>query len=213
MRGLTLWFCGFMLIILGGTLVAPSARALTFGNPLVNGETPGDLAVGLLYLHTEAIPTQNGEISTWSFFDDDSNLSITPVLFQHAGQSFFTVRGIGATRTSTGMGIQTYDFAPQLGSGQISGGNFYFGWLDGAFSGGSTVSHNQGAIDFTSGGGVLVDWGDWHAHIPGIGQNYNFAAYTSAVRQYSFQVEVIPEPSTALLLGIGLAGMAARGRV
>ena len=47
-------------------------------------------------------------------------------------------------------------------------------------------------------GGTLQGWNDNRSVAPGID---------------SYIIEVIPEPSTALLLGLGLVGMATRGRV
>ena len=134
---------------------------------------------------------------------------MTPLLFQETSPGVFTVRGIGATRTSNGFGIQAFAFDPVAGSsGQVLSSYVYgfkFGTPDNS-------AQNIGLIDaHFDVNNEPPFWWTWRVSSggPAVVQNGtidNAANNFRAVgRDYSVQFTVtsVPEPATLVLTLVG----------
>ena len=123
-------------------------------NALTNRAT-NDGAAGSIFVEKTGLTSVAGcRLSKWSFFDDDgAGRMITPLLLEQTGATW-TIRGIGATITSTGAGVQAnLNFGLVSGTDIVGNANFRFGWKDGG-----NGSDNQGVADFTDSGSPGVDW-------------------------------------------------------
>jgi hypothetical protein len=146
-----------------------------------------------------------GNIGTWQFFHGEVTRRLTPLLLEKVG-SEFVIRGVGATRASSGMGAQEYDFELVAGTDLI-GDNFYFGWKDG----GNGVN-NAGVSEYDAGGpGVLGFGGSFTTFYVGDSLGSPSTVFN---RTYSVSATAVPEPGTAVLAGIGtlVLAFAARAR-
>jgi hypothetical protein len=102
-----------------------------------------------------------GSINGWSFFDADASTAgqrVTPLLFEVTGASQWTVVAIGTTRSSTALGVQTYDFGTIAGITALQSGKRYtVGFTHREYSGNDTPANaTAGVIGFT-GYGVYTD--------------------------------------------------------
>jgi hypothetical protein len=88
-------------------------------------------------------------LDTWSFYNDNGAAQqgrvITPVILKKEADRY-KLTGIGATRTNTGEGLQTFPFEPVEGSDKVGAG-YFFGWHTGDLSG----KQNAGLVEFEDG--------------------------------------------------------------
>lgn len=146
---------------------------------------------------------------SWSYFSGTNGLSLTPVLFEYTGTGAdFTVRGIGASVT-TSLGAQVdLPFDLVSGSSAITNANFFFGWKDG-----TPGTPNTGSILFDDNGGdpqvVYIGAGGPSGFV--VSNTFSFDGGTLN-RTYSLSgsTAAIPEPSVTALFA--LAAVAALGR-
>jgi hypothetical protein len=125
-----------------------SAAPGTVGDPLIPRETT-DAASGYLYAYDGAFGAV-GSVLTWSFNAGSTNPNlqniaghqITPIILDTTTPGGWTITGIGATRTVSGVGLNTFSFDLVSGSNMV-GPKFTFGWYDG-----SATASNQGTISF-----------------------------------------------------------------
>lgn len=195
--------------LLAGCLA--SANAATIGNPLIN-RASDDTAIGVSYIWLQSFPAEayGQSLDTWSFFDNDNfspNRQITPLLYEQVGPKLFVLRGIGETRTSTEAGLNTFSFSLQEGSATVINSAFLFGWKDG-----SPTTHNNGVIDWDTGGPVSILGGENNVELPPVGTTIDLTVKEYRARTYSFQVTTVPEPSTALFGSLGLLALLRRRR-
>jgi hypothetical protein len=196
-----------LFLALAGTL-----PAATIGNNLVS--RPGIDTCGTCYFVLNVAPDPGESILTWSFFGDHStNLKITPFLVD---VSTDLITGVGTTQTASTNLQGPFNFGLVSGSALI-GANTRFGWRDGTTSAG-----NAGSIDFdtTSGGpntGTAGFWGFLNSAPAsfttgtslGAPENANTGRYYSVQISTGIPITNTPEPSTGLLAGSILAGLAA----
>lgn len=132
---------------------APSTT--TIGSPLIHRSLT-DTNVGQVYIYngaTSPFPI-SGEITSWSFFDDQNpGNSVTPLIFQVGSNGSFTLTGVGATVTSSGDGLQSFPFNLIAGSNQVQGGQYTFGFTDRTYS----VSYGQLVPGATNTGTISFD--------------------------------------------------------
>lgn len=198
------------------------ANAVTIiGDDLINRGS-NDGASGQVYIYNGDFGT-DGVATTFSFFDDDNfapDRLLTPLLFEKTSGTDFILKGIGTTRTSTESGIQSSSFGLIAGTDVVTSG-YTFGFTDRALSwNGSNVvngSQNAGVVDFNGGGNWYftptqtfdIELGKLF-RVAGTTGGNEVRLYEFGTRTYSAQItaEVVPEPTTIALLGIGLAGFA-----
>ncbi|MEX2186528.1 MAG: lamin tail domain-containing protein [Pirellulales bacterium] len=137
-----------------GENVAPQGATVTHGQAVIDRNGP-DSFHGVAVFDT---PLPNGgqgnlgRVTSWRFFNNTpgtNGRSITPLLLEDVGVDQYMVRGIGATRTVTEAGLQSWDFA-------VAQGTDTFDWTLGRFHmgiryGSPTVS-NPGVVEFSAGG-------------------------------------------------------------
>lgn len=96
--------------------------------------------------YDQELARRAGRLQTWSFFNDNGTAQrgrkITPLLFKKESDGFRLI-GIGTTRTNSGNGLQTFDFAVIAGRDNVGAGH-YFGWHTGQPGG----EHNTGVTEF-----------------------------------------------------------------
>ncbi len=191
-------------------LLALPLTAATIGNPVIDRAIT-DGAVNTMFVYRGAFPNAGETVTGWSFYSATTN-SVTPLLLNRVGPSnAYTLLGIGATRTSAGSGLQSFDFGLTFGSA-LTGASTTFGWLD------STT----GVIEFDV--ADSVPGFEWYGSTPAlpliVGGAYTFrdgdlsgpGGLYPGGRLYSVEFTTgaaeIPEPGTLALLGAGLAGLA-----
>lgn len=148
--------CKFLAIFavavyFGGATVG---RGETVGNPLVAAPVT-DTAAGSIFVMLDPF-TQSGTLTDFGLYDFEPSpppptAQVTPVLYRAAAGGW-EITGIGAPRTTTGLGLQEYSFDLVAGSAHVGPGS-YLGWKDGGLG-----TDNGGAIEFTNGGVGTVDW-------------------------------------------------------
>jgi hypothetical protein len=174
----------------------------TIGNPIVDGPLV-DSAVGAMFVMTGNPFTAEGTVSEWSFFNDNlvapPPLDITPLILEDVAGSVF-IRGIGQTRSVSGIGEQHFDFDLVSGSDAV-GANRFFGWKDG-----SNGANNTGVAPFDGPAGDFVRWfGGGHTTFAA-GDNLGTPNLVLE-RTYSLEAHAVPEPTAALLALVGISGM------
>lgn len=152
----------------------------TIGNSLVDRPFL-DGAAGSMFVMTGNPFTAAGSVDQWSFFNNNDVVAtkqITPMLIEDVGGSY-VIRGIGATRMSSGTGAQSFAFDLVSGSAAV-GPNVYFAWKDGG-----NGSDNEGVPAFDTPTGDSARWfGGGHTTF-GVGEN--LGAGTAFGRTYSIQ--------------------------
>jgi hypothetical protein len=161
-------------------------------NPIIEAPSIDD-DVGRIYVIANVEFPTAGEVGNWQFFHGETTRRITPMLVEKVGSEFL-IRGIGATRESTGAGAQRFDFELVSGS-DVIGPNHFFAWKDG----GNGVG-NAGVAEYDpNGGGVFALGGKSTFYL---GDNLG-PALTTFNRTYSISATSVPEPSTLALAGAG----------
>jgi hypothetical protein len=146
------------------TFLCCSALAGTgdVGSAVINRPI-NDSSVGVIYLYLG--PTQPmvgpGSIVQWSFFDNESNGKVTPLLYELTGANQWTVVAIGTTRTSNASGAQTHPFATIAGITSLQPTKMYtIGFTHRGYTGtGANIvadGGTAGVVDF-DGYGVFSD--------------------------------------------------------
>jgi hypothetical protein len=120
--------------------------AVTVGGPLIV-RVATDTASGCLFAYDGSFGT-SGYVLTWSFDAGSTSTSVvaghqvTPLILDPTTPGGWTVTGIGATRTVSGPGVNTFSFSLVSGSSMV-GPDMTFGWYDG-----SPTAVNAGTISF-----------------------------------------------------------------
>jgi hypothetical protein len=136
--------------------VASSAWAgvSSVGSPTIN-RSNNDSSVGIicLYRGVSQPAAGPGSITQWSFFDNESNGKVTPLLFEVTGASQWKIVAIGTTRTSTAGGVQSNSFSVIAGSAALQAGKQYtIGFTHRGYTGsGGNVTPDGGSagvVDF-----------------------------------------------------------------
>ena len=134
---------------------ASPVAAETVGNPLVAAPMT-DTAGGSIFVLLDPF-TQAGTLIDFGIYDFETpppppTAQVTPVLYRTAAGGGWEVTGIGATRTTTGAGLQNYSFDLVAGSAHVGPGS-YLGWKDGGLG-----VDNAGVIEFFDAAPGSVDW-------------------------------------------------------
>ncbi len=134
--------------------VAPQGATVTHGQAVIDRNGPDSFHGTAVYDTPLANGGQGnlGRVTNWRFFNNTpgtNGRSITPLLLEDVGVDQYMVRGIGATRSVTEAGLQSWDFA-------VAQGTDTFDWTLGRFHmgiryGSPTVS-NPGVVEFSAGG-------------------------------------------------------------
>src|SRR5262245_23118193 len=107
-----------------------SALGETIGSPLIHRQF-ADIDNGQVYIYKGRTFQSQGKVTFWAFFDDrNAGFSVTPLIFKVTGNDVFTLTGVGTTRVSAGTGLQTFSFDVIAGSGEVSAGEYTFGFAN-----------------------------------------------------------------------------------
>lgn len=178
-----------------GENVVPQGATVTHGQAVIDRAGP-DSFHGVAVFDT---PLPNGgqgnlgRVTSWRFFNNTpgtNGRSITPLLLEDIGVDQYMVRGIGATRTVTEAGLQTWDFA-------VAQGTDTFDWTLGRFHmgiryGSPTVS-NPGVVEFSAGGNGWDFFGS-ASGAPNVALNTQItggSTFNNLGRDYSVQYTVV----------------------
>ena len=174
------WLAAIVL----ATLAVTPAAAETIGNPLVAAPIT-DTATGSIFVLLDPF-TQAGTLTDFGIYDFEApppppTAQVTPVLYRAAPGGGWEVTGIGAARTTTGAGLQTYAFDLVAGSAHVGPGS-YLGWKDGGLG-----NDNAGVIEFFDAAPGAVDWlgGGHTTFAPG----NVFPVIAPLARTYSLQAD------------------------
>ncbi len=153
------------------------------GDPLVD-RVSNDGASGYMFVILEPF-RDAGRVTSWSIFDNDTaGRQVTPLLVQRSGDNY-VIRGVGATRTSNGAGVQSFDFSLTSGSDFV-GTDYYL-----AFKDGSVTADNAGVIDFANGSADGIRYfAAPHTNNLAIGRDIGAGIFSD--RDYSIQATVVP---------------------
>ena len=188
-----------LLLSLSSLVAVSSMTAGTIGNPLIT-RSFADACGGCLFILGANIPS--GEtVTDWSIYALTQGNSLTPFLVD---MNTAMITGIGATQTGT-SGVQSFAFSLTGGSA-VAGTNTMFGWRD---SGTGTI-----AYDNNPGGPVVMDV-VYPSQTFAVGGTLSSPA-TGHQRTYSIQVDsssAVPEPSTWMLVGASVLGLATLRRL
>src|SRR5258706_3712933 len=147
-----------VLFVVAGTSLAAfcfSTLGETIGSPLIHRQF-ADIDHGQVYIyHGRSNPFQShGRVSNWAFFDDrNAGLSVTPLVFKVTGKDVFTLTGVGTTRVSAGTGLQSFSFDLIAGSGDVSPGEYTFGFANRAYA----ISGTELVAGTPNTGVILID--------------------------------------------------------
>jgi hypothetical protein len=171
------WFAPAILAGCMALVATAPSPAETVGNPLVAAPLT-DGASGSIFVLVDPF-TQPGVVTDFGIYDFETpppTAQVTPVIFQQAAGGW-QITGIGASRTTTGLGAQSYAFDLVAGSAHVGPGS-YFGWKDGGQG-----SNNTGVIEYSDGGLGSVDWlgpghttfapGNMYAPVVGLNRTYS----------------------------------------
>jgi Ca2+-binding RTX toxin-like protein len=167
------------------TLTNTAGETTTEGIPVLTGDPLiarplNDGGVGLVFVMDEPLPSV-GKVTSWSIYDaTDNGQQVTPLIVEKVGANY-VIRGVGTARTSSGSGLQTFNFGLASGSDTV-GANYFLAWKDG-----SSVADNDGVIDYTDGG---PDGIHYFAPGPPLNPGANIGAGTQLAREYSIQFSV-----------------------
>ena len=183
--------------LVGLALATGAAHAATIiGHPLVTGSVDGQ--AGFVMTSDPVAGGDAGDVTEFSFYSVVTATTITPLIFDNA----FEVIGVGTTRTTTtGAGIETFDFGLVTGSADIGPGKF-FGW--------TSSGTDSSPVAFSASPGHTVSYGyNW---VPVVGETPTISGTLPRTYSMQFTVEPIPEPSTTALLGLGGLALILRRR-
>jgi hypothetical protein len=200
-----------LAILLSSVVLLGNAQAtLIIGNPLVDASDSGGNPGDIIFDSTTGLATENGIISSWSFFDNDdlaTNVLITPMILKMLTSSTYEITGIGATRTSTELGVQNYLFNLQSGSDEVfADGTYFFGWRNANADG---SMHHVSGVDAAWGGSNTSYYSVSSNNATPVGSNISFYGF-QAKYSYSATITSVPEPSTLVIFALGVMGLASR---
>jgi len=200
--------------------------ATIVGNTLTDRGTVDAYSGQIFLLNANLNSLAGQQVTNWSFFNNNGTGAVTPVLVQDTSGtlSSFTIRGIGATISGNGSGVQGGTFSLVSGSSVI-GTNYYLGYYDGAWNpGAGSAAPNTGAVEWNMTDdpavpGQIDSLGTLWLHNASDGSNtpalmgvgaVNPREFTFPVvdqRHHSINFTVNPVPEPAALLTAGLAGL------
>jgi len=169
--------------------VAPNADTLTVptaqrdGN-FIQSQTQVDGGVGNMFVGDAF--TKTGRMTGWSLWAGagTTGRTVTPIIFRETGDGRFEITGIGASRTISSTGPQSFDFGLASGSDSVGAG-YYLGWKDG-----STTADNAGVINFGSSGDTVRWFGPEQGQRGHVVVGRSLAPVSNFPRTYSIEAEV-----------------------
>jgi hypothetical protein len=213
----------FALPLFVCALVDSSAAATVIGNATIDRGTTDSYSGQVFLLNANLSSLVGQRVTSWSFFNNQTTTSVTPVLAEDMGGGIFAIRGIGTSIVSNASGAQSGAFGLVSGTDMISP-NYYAGYYDGSWDG-SIASPNPGAVEFDTiddppvAGQIdsigtiwlhgIPDGSDNPANIAVGALNNSDTNFGNAVigRHYSVNFTAVPEPAASVfgaLAGIGL---------
>jgi hypothetical protein len=152
----------------------------TAGNPIII-RALYDGANGSIFVMENAGFTQSGTVTDWQVWSSVSR-QITPLILHRGTSGEFSIKGIGTTRTSSGVATaQSFAFGLAAGSATVGIGDF-LGWKDGG-----NGTDNTGTPVYQDGGGGAVRW---FSQVTSFSAGQNLGAGQAFARTYSLAATV-----------------------